>query len=222
MSSVLTRAALALCAAGALSLSAVQAGAATYVAELVFQDGQTGAQPAYGTVTLLEMDPFTVKVTVTLADAASEFVQTGGPHNPFVFNTANSDTVTLLAPVDSFSDGGRGSWNSTPFGAFTNKIACCGGNGAAHGETAPLVFTVNDSAGLTVAGPADHFTTSTAGYLFAADIFDGKTGLTYNIAARDLTSITGGIPEPQTWAMMILGFGAVGALLRRRRGLALT
>ncbi|WP_337187609.1 PEPxxWA-CTERM sorting domain-containing protein [Phenylobacterium sp.] len=27
----------------------------------------------------------------------------------------------------------------------------------------------------------------------------------------------GGVPEPSTWAMMILGFGAAGSLLRRRR-----
>jgi hypothetical protein len=31
----------------------------------------------------------------------------------------------------------------------------------------------------------------------------------------------GGIPEPATWAMMILGFGGVGAVLRRRRKAAL-
>jgi len=29
----------------------------------------------------------------------------------------------------------------------------------------------------------------------------------------------GGIPEPATWAMMIMGFGGVGALMRRRRTL---
>ena len=29
--------------------------------------------------------------------------------------------------------------------------------------------------------------------------------------------ITGGVPEPTTWALMILGFGAAGAMLRRRR-----
>ncbi len=28
---------------------------------------------------------------------------------------------------------------------------------------------------------------------------------------------TGGVPEPATWAMMILGLGGVGATLRRRR-----
>lgn len=28
----------------------------------------------------------------------------------------------------------------------------------------------------------------------------------------------GGVPEPSTWAMMLVGFGAIGATLRRRRG----
>jgi hypothetical protein len=31
---------------------------------------------------------------------------------------------------------------------------------------------------------------------------------------------TGAVPEPTTWALMILGFGSAGAMLRRRRGLA--
>ena len=29
------------------------------------------------------------------------------------------------------------------------------------------------------------------------------------------------VPEPATWALMLLGFGGIGALLRRRRGVAL-
>jgi hypothetical protein len=32
------------------------------------------------------------------------------------------------------------------------------------------------------------------------------------------TNVGGAIPEPSTWALMILGFGAAGAGLRRRRG----
>jgi hypothetical protein len=31
------------------------------------------------------------------------------------------------------------------------------------------------------------------------------------------TLVTGGVPEPASWALMILGFGGVGAVLRRRR-----
>lgn len=47
---------------------------------------------------------------------------------------------------------------------------------------------------------------------------------TYTISVRgnsgpDATySLTGAVPEPMTWAMMIMGFGMVGAGLRRRRG----
>ncbi|MCW5759804.1 MAG: choice-of-anchor A family protein, partial [Phenylobacterium sp.] len=36
-------------------------------------------------------------------------------------------------------------------------------------------------------------------------------------AAQDIRN---GVPEPATWAMMIMGFGAIGAMIRRRRALA--
>jgi hypothetical protein len=39
------------------------------------------------------------------------------------------------------------------------------------------------------------------------------------IAALDNVSLTGGVPEPATWAMMLVGFGGLGALIRRRRSL---
>ena len=36
--------------------------------------------------------------------------------------------------------------------------------------------------------------------------------------AAPLDSAPGGVPEPAAWALMILGFGGAGALLRQRRG----
>jgi hypothetical protein len=35
------------------------------------------------------------------------------------------------------------------------------------------------------------------------------------IAALDGVSLT--VPEPATWAMMLVGFGGIGAMIRRRR-----
>lgn len=32
--------------------------------------------------------------------------------------------------------------------------------------------------------------------------------------------VSGGVPEPSTWAMMLMGFGALGAAVRRRRAVA--
>ena len=59
--------------------------------------------------------------------------------------------------------------------------------------------------------------------------FTGADG--YNVAAARLNSsrnafetdnwtIVGGVPEPTTWALMILGFGAIGFSMRRRRSVA--
>jgi len=41
------------------------------------------------------------------------------------------------------------------------------------------------------------------------------------ISTRAFTPPDGGVPEPSTWAMMLLGFGGLGAALRRSRRLAM-
>ena len=40
--------------------------------------------------------------------------------------------------------------------------------------------------------------------------------ITISVAGQDGGGHTGSLPEPATWAMMLLGFGAVGLALRRR------
>jgi hypothetical protein len=53
--------------------------------------------------------------------------------------------------------------------------------------------------------------------------FTGATGLSYSvqqISNWDLTVVSdgsGAVPEPASWALMITGFGGMGAMLRRRR-----
>jgi len=52
-------------------------------------------------------------------------------------------------------------------------------------------------------------------------VLDGTTTRSYNTPAFFLNAddaIVGGVvPEPATWAMMIIGFGAAGSMIRRRK-----
>ena len=73
----------------------------------------------------------------------------------------------------------------------------------------------------------DNANTLNDGVRSVVNIFDGgsPTGLLDTSAA--ITSFTtspiaSGVPEPSTWAFMILGFGATGAAMRRRRVRMLT
>jgi hypothetical protein len=58
------------------------------------------------------------------------------------------------------------------------------------------------------------------------ELYKAKSGVGYEadsvgvLAYRDppnFPGLGGAVPEPAAWTMMILGFGGIGALLRRRR-----
>jgi len=69
-------------------------------------------------------------------------------------------------------------------------------------------LTLNDLAGLNSSGLLDFSVAATA----------GRFNLT-NVALQfDLRAIGGGVPEPATWGMLIMGFAGLGLTLRRRRG----
>lgn len=50
--------------------------------------------------------------------------------------------------------------------------------------------------------------------------YGGKYGTTPLKLTQSFVFATGAVPEPSTWALLIGGFGAVGAMLRRQRRLA--
>ena len=58
--------------------------------------------------------------------------------------------------------------------------------------------------------------TGVDGYFVNFSSVVGARGLIDNV---QLNRIDGAVPEPATWAMMVIGFGGMGAMLRRRRGL---
>jgi hypothetical protein len=272
-----------MCAAVALAAIPLAAGAGVYETQLEFRANNGVAQryaAEFGNV-LIE-DGFdngtSVRVLVTLADADSLFVNTGGPHEPFLYNLVSAADVTVINALgQNFFDGGRSdpaAFEATPFGVFTNKIGCCStwipeqqvvsgwhwegsgrsrhkvlnyvtvpahwveNNGSANGIHGPLEFYLHDDAGLTFAGvgatfdadgrlvtlgTGNHFYSNAGRWWFTADICDGAASgaCTYNVAGRDAyrTHFDENVvvPEPAPWAMMIVGLGGAGGLLRRRR-----
>jgi hypothetical protein len=86
---------------------------------------------------------------------------------------------------------------------------------------ASLTLGTTTAAGCSIAGqycPFENFSLA-----FAGTAKSVQFGGTLNQQVfDDLTfgSLTPGIPEPGTWAMLIAGFGLVGAAARRRRAVA--
>jgi len=244
MTNIIARSAALALASGlaALPLAAADA-TVTYTSLLEYYDhgGITKNATPFGVVTLEEIDANDVKVTVTLNSPLFGFLNTGGPHDPFLFNLTGNYGVTISNNASqTFYNGGYSAtatstqWTATPFGDFTNRIGCCGdANGSGSASPPPLVFTVHDAAGITFAGigatfsgtgqlltlgTGDHFLSNDGGWWFAADVTDGRN--TFNIAARDAyttLTTTPGVPEPATWLMMVGGFGLTGAALRARK-----
>jgi hypothetical protein len=51
---------------------------------------------------------------------------------------------------------------------------------------------------------------------------DGAGGLPAGFGVRLDSAVSPGVPEPATWGLMLVGFGGLGALMRRGRRLAFT
>ncbi|HEY2752600.1 MAG TPA: PEPxxWA-CTERM sorting domain-containing protein [Phenylobacterium sp.] len=96
--------------------------------------------------------------------------------------------------------------------------------GGVAGAAVPLAAGAVTVSGSTITGvipfsmlPSTGFTS--ANYLYNLWPRDGlATNDQISDFAPDASSFRANVPEPATWAMMLLGFGALGAVLRRRRG----
>jgi hypothetical protein len=207
-----------LSAVAAVGLGAIALPAAAVDYQFGATDVAAFGAPTYGTVSLVQSG-LNVNFTVTL-DPEFNFVTTGN-HFVFSFNgtgVAAGDIVNIDNPgTQTFSVTTPTAVNP-PFGTFQFGIACatvCSNGNSAGGYSDPLTFTVNNA---TV---ADFLVLSTgAGDLgaayFAADVVwemdDRNFGATGAIGV-----VTTPVPEPETYALMLAGLGAMGFIARRRR-----
>ena len=200
-----------------------------------------GAQPFdVERITITQINDTTVDVLVDLADTVLPlpeygFVNSGGPHTPFAFTLAGTETgvsASFIQPAGgiysfgmfsiSTSDGG-----ATPFGTFGISINSTAGNGTSNAYFGDLEFNVTRTSGLST----DDFILNTAldtgssgPAYFAADLTNGSnTGsqawLTRTICTDCISTPHDpqDVPEPASLAMLgtsLLGFGFFA---RRRR-----
>jgi hypothetical protein len=194
-------------AATALSLASGAALANVYDLNVDHCTGGCASSPApFATVTVLQ-NGANLNFTVQLLD--SLVFQKSTAFDAFAFGFTNG-----VATVTSIVGGpGTGTFTSSPtatgqdgLGTFHQGIT----DSATGGTT--LSFTVLNE---TIANLA--LSTNPPGdtsALFAADVMGTVTGNTGNIGGGTLVA---GVPEPSTWAMMLLGFLGLGFAFRQSR-----
>ena len=141
---------------------------------------------------------------------ASDFwfnVETGAGAGPYVGwylpNTPDPTVTFHFAPSQKITSIGIHFDNSHAGGVFAPHQILV--DGVSHAYTAPAVGSIGWSYlnGLNLTGNSHTVQFKQgAGWTFVSEItFDGGRA----------------VPEPATWGLMILGFGAAGSMLRRRR-----
>jgi hypothetical protein len=171
--------------------------------------------------------PITVTYTVTGAPGAYTYD----------FSFTNNDTGTAgiyalgVGGLDSNVAGTPGGWSqdlfyptwtNAPFGGsatiYTNNwcfgaYTVCSASGISSGQTVSGFMVLDTGASIQSMLPWYAFAyngvdTNDDGHFYSNTNpgFEGQAFL-----------VTDAVPEPATWALMLLGFGAVGTALRRRR-----
>ena len=158
-------------------------------------------------------------------DESTLFVSGVGPGDES--GLAAFDTVSVFAPSPPDTNIIFGSGTGTSPLVPEVVVSWTGSNGA-FTETLTTVQDVArnpnspDSIGVTllgtVTGPPDSGFVDTPVSFTLSATQDGGPGNTITVSFTNATGVAPSIPEPSTWVMMALGFGALGcAGLRRRK-----
>jgi hypothetical protein len=142
--------------------------------------------------------------TGTIAATATTLAGLGLPGSPFSILPHTSPASYANAPFGNFSDGVAGA---------------CGSGSSSGGCGSDLWISVTGvNSALNLFNPATNQFNG-VNVFAAVDIFNTASGQTFVVGLGAAPVITpfAAVPEPSTWAMMILGFFGVGFMAYRRK-----
>jgi PEP-CTERM motif-containing protein len=222
-----------LAAAGFIAASVGAGNATTYVQTSDDCTGLCGTSSS-NTVTVTDLGGGTLDISVSLAPGFN-FIHSGFPGS-FGFGLTSGFTsisfiqgstvwsttgwTPIASPVSATSpqtvSGVSQSWDGA--GTFVNGYGMTWnfGNGIGAQDGTTLDFHIS-ATGLTLASLA----ADTTGSFFVADVAGTGTSIINGVVTRNTGIIDftlAAVPEPSTWAMMILGFVGIGFMAYRRKG----
>ncbi len=172
---------------------------------------------------------FTVFATDNIfaaGNAVAPILPHGGGTLPSFINVSAGQTVKVTA-TGSIDCCSGSSYNGPAGRGGISNITNTLGNGIGNysGATFALagVFTGGASSIPFTVGVGGNFlvpTGATKFYFGIPDAFGFNGDVDYYFDNNGSFSVTTSVPEPASWALMIVGFGLVGATMRRRQGLA--
>jgi len=215
-----------LAAAAAVSLAlgaASSANALTTVQYNLTDDhctGTCGGLSSYGTVDVTGSgESSTLTFAIDLANNVF-FNPNGNGIDTFSFDLLNNPIISfggVTSPFTETNPQSAGSNHEDGFGNWDYIVNLPMGSSTTLQH---LSFTVTGSGAnagqiLTI----DHNTADNQSIFAAVDIIgtNTKTGAVGATFGSIITTTTGGVPEPASWALMIMGIGGIGASLRARR-----
>lgn len=202
-----------------------------------FSAGFTGFTTQYNQVAATA-DSMVPEGNITIAanpvDVHHFWANLPGATDPMLIANGAPNSSLTIWQVDAINVVSGGSYN---FSAGVMNVCCNLSFGGSNSPSAIIFQISTDNGGnwtnlvdYTTNPPADAgiLTTIGANYIAGAD---GQISLRaindINVAsgndfALDNLSFASAVPEPGTWAMLFLGFGAIGLMMRRRqsRGVA--
>ena len=189
--------AIALCATPGLAGSASADILTAYDVNLNFDPSQGDGGPGVGTITgTLTVDTSNLTLTsFNLTEATNTSDTFGGGGGTQTFTTLNFTNNSAISSVSSGTNVGE--FGGNPYYFISIQSTCC------------ITPIANFS-------PGFQFDFPTLGGAVQPGNFDSTT-FGGNYLYGSVTAEISAVPEPSTWAMMILGFAGIGVIAYRRK-----